>query len=124
MGHELTFTCSTAIAYRLHLALAFCKPDLFLAFVYANTWQENFHLSSFVPCPAQTTSTRARDTRPFYMALLHFIFSRPGRPVRQLNTDRAPNPVFAVTAPSPAQPAQQGEGQPQRPGQHHAAIDQ
>jgi len=27
---------------------------LFLAFGSANTWQEDFHLSSFVPCPAHT----------------------------------------------------------------------
>jgi hypothetical protein len=27
---------------------------LFLAFGSAITWQEDFHLSSFVPCPAHT----------------------------------------------------------------------
>ncbi len=56
-SHLISDSCSSP----RNFGLGFLQPSphddnlaLLLAFGSANTWQEDFHLSSFVPCPAHT----------------------------------------------------------------------
>ncbi len=46
-----------------------------LAFGSTNTWQEDFHLSSFVPCPAHTLFSRRVFLRRLHLLVMDFNFA-------------------------------------------------
>lgn len=61
-SHLISSSCSSSHNFGLDFLQTPPHDDalvLFLAFGSANTWQEDLHLSSSVPCPAHTPSSAA-----------------------------------------------------------------
>ncbi len=65
-SHLISGSCSSPRNFGLDFLQTPPRDDalvLLLAFGSAITWQEDFHLSSFVPCPAHTSTIRRAALR-------------------------------------------------------------